>query len=116
MTEEELVTLYDQMTEHTEVGTGFLLDELMRRREDRLAREMARYTRGVFVLTLLVTACTIVLTISTCRNLRAEESMTSKADSVVNGCIPPEWSRIVDLQLRHFTGHSLPSVNSNWER
>lgn len=53
LTDEELITAYDDEAECTAVGTGFYLDELARRTQERLARQMRNMTIVITVLTFL---------------------------------------------------------------
>lgn len=52
LTDEELITAYDDEAERTVVGTGFYLDELARRTQERLASQMRNMTIVITVLTL----------------------------------------------------------------
>lgn len=60
MPDDELVRRYDSIAEHTGVGTAFYLEELVRRQTARTSVKMIGLTAQIRLLTLAVTAATIV--------------------------------------------------------
>ena len=58
---EELVVLHDEAAEHTIVGTGYYLDELARRDQERANKILIRLTWALVALTVVLTMLTLLL-------------------------------------------------------
>ena len=60
MSEEQLVQMYDKISESTIIGTDFYLQEIVRRNQNRQTETMLKYTRYILWMTVAVTLATIV--------------------------------------------------------
>ncbi|MEP3783560.1 hypothetical protein [Ascidiaceihabitans sp.] len=60
MSEIELIKAYDQHAANTQIGTGFLLDEIRYREAERLNRQVVHLTRVITILTVVMTIATII--------------------------------------------------------
>ena len=60
LSDEELIERHDALAQHTQVGTNHYLQELYRRDQGRVAREMLTFTRWITAMTFAVTLATIV--------------------------------------------------------
>jgi hypothetical protein len=60
LTDEEIERYHDQEAEHTMVGTQYFLDELGRREQDKLNKEMLELTRDMHRMTTTMTRATYV--------------------------------------------------------
>ncbi len=58
--DEELILLFDAITKNTEVGLGFLRDELARRESERQYERMLNLTRQMRWMTIFITVLTAV--------------------------------------------------------
>lgn len=58
--EEELVRLYDSAAPHTELGVGYLRDEIARREAERQTGEISKMTRQMRNMTFWITVLTAV--------------------------------------------------------
>jgi len=60
MSDETLIERYDLLGEHAHVGTGFYLDELMRREQQRLSEQMLGFTRQMRSMTIVILVLTFI--------------------------------------------------------
>jgi hypothetical protein len=67
----ELIERHDAHAQRTDVGTNHYLQELYRRDQDRVAKEMLTYTRRITGLTWWIMAMTVLVTVATVSNLVA---------------------------------------------
>lgn len=60
LSKEDLIALYDQEAQSTQVGLEFIKQEIWRRDTDRLNRNMERMTNRIQRLTIIITILTVV--------------------------------------------------------
>ena len=59
----DLIARHDSLAGNTVVGTSHYLAEIHRRDNERVTNAMLRLTRWIFIMTIVVTASTIVNTV-----------------------------------------------------
>lgn len=59
MGDDELIERFDAKAKRTEIGLGFIRDELMFRAQERQTRAMLRYTKRITVMTVVMTLATL---------------------------------------------------------
>ena len=52
MSDDDVISHYDDTARHTQIGTNYLLDEINRRQVDRSTRSVVRMTRVILWLTV----------------------------------------------------------------
>ena len=57
---DDLVKEYDEVAEHTVVGLDFIKQEIWRRDSEKLNCNMARLTRRIYWLTIVITILTAI--------------------------------------------------------
>jgi signal transduction histidine kinase len=70
LTDDELRLRYDREAEHTVVGTGFYLDELSRRANDRQVEAVRVLTKQMRDMTIAILALTVVNAVLVALSLR----------------------------------------------
>lgn len=60
LTDAEIIERYDKEAQHTVVGTGFYLDELIRRSMQRQTARMLEFTKQIRTWTLVMVVVTVV--------------------------------------------------------
>lgn len=60
LSREELITLYDQKAQHTQVGLDFIKQEIWSRDSEQLNRNMECLTRRIHWLTIIITILTAI--------------------------------------------------------
>ena len=68
LSDDDLISHYDHIAKHTQIGTNYLLDEINRRQVDRSTRAVVRMTRVVLWLTV---ANVVFVAVSTLRTFGA---------------------------------------------
>ena len=60
LSKEDLIALYDQKAQSTQVGLEFVKQEIWRRDSDRLNRNIERMTYRIHWLTIIMTILTVI--------------------------------------------------------
>ncbi len=60
LSDEEVITLHDNVATYTQVGVQFYLDEINRREQNKQTALMVKFTAKIFWLTIFIAMLTVV--------------------------------------------------------